>query len=82
MKDFATDGILWQKTVDRAIVSFISWHVERSQFSVWDCSFISNVLSMEVIICQIEQSRYVLDAKTVVVAFYAEVDCVVKTIAT
>jgi hypothetical protein len=37
---------------------------------------------MEVIICQIEQSRYVLDAKTVVVAFYAEVDCVVKTIAT
>jgi hypothetical protein len=37
---------------------------------------------MEVIICKTEQSRYLRDAKTIAVAFYAEIYGVVKTIDT
>jgi hypothetical protein len=73
-KDFVEDGILWQKTVDSAIVAFISWQVERSQLIVQHCLFISNALSMEVIVCQTKHSRYLLDAKTVAMAIYPEVD--------
>jgi hypothetical protein len=37
---------------------------------------------MEVIVCQTEQSRYLFDEKTIVVAFYAEIYGALKIIDT